>query len=245
MEYGSHYCGASPLATPKRAVRHEKLDGKTSKWKIRRKAKFVNFRLIDALVCQPCALNWEIHYEILLSVYQLTNPPGFSDQSRLAEFWPRGRSTEAHSSSVHTWLMGLLCLLATATAYFRIFRIVRHHQEQIQAQRQVQDQAGNQDDDDAAVNLEQQKKSSITKFLIYCLLLICYVPSTVMNAAGFKTTGSSDVAISIYDMSFILLLSNSMLNPVIYCWRFEKIPAAVVETTMKMWRKLRNPSPPA
>ena len=138
--------------------------------------------------------------------------------------------------------IALLCLLVTATAYFRIFRIVRHHQQQIQAQQQVQDQAGNQDDDDAAVNLEQQKKSSITKFLIYCLLLVCYVPSTVMNAAGFKITDSSDVAISVYDMSFILVLLNSVLNPVIYCWRFETIRAAVIETTMKMWRKLRNPS---
>ena len=135
--------------------------------------------------------------------------------------------------------MGLVCILVTATAYFRIFRIVRHHQEQIQAQQQVQDQAGNQDDDDAAINLEQQKKSSITKFLIYCLLLICCLPVCIM-AFSFKLIGSSVLFNTIHDMSFVLFLSNSMLNPVIYCWRFEKIRAAVVETTLRIWHKLQN-----
>ena len=137
--------------------------------------------------------------------------------------------------------VSLLFLLVTTTAYFRIFRIVRHHQEQVQAQQQVQDQAGNQDDDDAAVNLEQQKKSSNTKFLLYCWLLVCYLPAVCIMAFGFKLIGSSVLFNSIYDMLFVLLLSNSMLNPVIYCWRFEKIRAAVVETTTKIWRKLRNP----
>ena len=128
-----------------------------------------------------------------------------------------------------------LCLLVTTTAYFRVFRIVHHHQTQIQSlELQVQEPAD--PEDGAPMDITEQRKSLIAKFLIYCLLLVCYLPfCAMMTVVQIRGYGSADVA-SIYRISFVLVYFNSTLNPFIYCWRFHNIRSAVIETARKIFR---------
>ena len=87
-----------------------------------------------------------------------------------------------------------VCLLVTTTAYFRVFRIVHHHQTQIQSLKlQVREPAD--PEDGARMNITEQRKSLIAKFLIYCLLLVCYLPScammTVVQIRGYTLLQTS------------------------------------------------------
>ena len=121
------------------------------------------------------------------------------------------------------------CLLVTTTAYYKVFRIVHHHQTQIQTlELQMQEPAD--PEDGAPMNITEQRKSLIAKFLIYCLLIVCYVPvcvmMTVQKISGY---GSANVQ-SMFDFSLALVCLNSTLNPFIYCWRFHNIRSAVIET---------------
>ena len=126
------------------------------------------------------------------------------------------------------------CLLVTTTAYFRaVFRIVHRHQTQIHSlELQVQEPADQEDG--APMNITEQRKSLITRFLIYCLLIVCYLPfCVIMTVVRFRGYGSADL-VSMFVLSFVLACFNSTLNPFIYCWRFRNIRSAVIETARKI-----------
>ena len=126
------------------------------------------------------------------------------------------------------------CLLVTTTAYFRVFRIVHHHQTQIQSlELQVQEPADHEDG--ASMNITEQRKFLIAKFLIYCLLIVCYLPFCVMmTVVRIRGYGSAHLE-SMYKISTGLVCFNSTLNPFIYCWRFHNIRSAVIETARKIF----------
>ena len=79
------------------------------------------------------------------------------------------------------------------------------------------------------------RKSLIAKFLIYCLLIVCYLPLCVMlTVQKLRGYGSANFQ-SVHKMSFVLVFRvNSTLNPFIYCWRFHNIRSAVIETARKI-----------
>ena len=127
------------------------------------------------------------------------------------------------------------CLLVTTTAYFRVFRIVHRHQTQIQSlELQVREPADHEDG--APMNITEQRKSLIAKFLIYCLLIVCYLPLCVtVILVRIRGYGSADLN-TMDKISRALVCFNSTLNPFIYCWRFHNIRSAVIETARKIFR---------
>ena len=131
------------------------------------------------------------------------------------------------------------CILVTTTAYFRVFRIVHHHQTQIQSlELQVQEPAD--PEEDAPMNITEQRKSLIAKFLIYCLLIVCYLPLCVtVTLVRIRGYGSADLN-TMFFFSLALVCFNSTLNPIIYCWRFHNIRSAVIETARKIFCSDQN-----
>ena len=129
--------------------------------------------------------------------------------------------------------LALLCILITTSAYYKVFRIVQRHRAQVDAQVQV-GQFNNQEEN--STNTAERRKSLVTMFLIYCLFLLCYLPfvvvSVVMHITGYTVIKQSTIALPM----FIVLL-NSTLNPLVYCWRFQQIRIAVIETTKKICRR--------
>ena len=58
----------------------------------------------------------------------------------------------------------------TTLAYLRIYRVVRHHQNQVHSQSQIQN--------DQAMKAAREKKSALNAFYVYIISLSCYLPST-------------------------------------------------------------------
>ena len=107
-------------------------------------------------------------------------------------------------------------LVVNFLVYLRIYLIVRRHQRQIQQQQQ---QANN---DRNILTVTRLKKSALNTFLVFILLMCCYLPYSVYLAHGnvFNLTRVSVTTVT-------LVYLNSSLNPLLYCWRDRQIRTAV------------------
>ena len=179
------------------------------------------------------ALHLHLRYKELVTVGRMVRAAVgiwvFAFAATLLRIW-----CPKHLAHVYVSLV-CLCLLVTTTAYFKVFRIVHRHQTQIQSlELQVQEPAGHEDG--ASMNITEQRKSLIAKFLIYCLLIVCYLPlSVTMTLVQIRGFGSADLN-TMHKISIGLVCFNSTLNPFIYCWRFHNIRSAVIETARKIFR---------
>jgi len=77
----------------------------------------------------------------------------------------------------------LTCYLTTSFAHFKVYRIIRHHQQQVQANEASQNYA------QQAINLAKYKQSVTTMLFIIALLSFCFIPyvcKTIKMQARYK-----------------------------------------------------------
>jgi len=134
------------------------------------------------------------------------------------------------NESIYQFTVGSIIAISqliSTFSYIRIYRIVRRHQLHIDAQQQAVQSfnAGNN------LNIARLKRSAINTFVFYITLIICYFPMYVL--------------LTLHGLSFLLwqresefattlVLSNSCINPFLYCWRLRELRTAVVKTARKM-----------
>ena len=114
--------------------------------------------------------------------------------------------------------------------YVKIYRVVRHHEAQIHAQVQFQDQQV----DEHSRNVASCKKSAITMFVVHCFFILCYLPyvCTVLILSIGEHSLSEHFALEV-SLTFVFI--NSCFNPVVYCWRVSEIRKAMRETVRKLF----------
>ena len=108
-----------------------------------------------------------------------------------------------------------LCFLITGFGYFKVFRIIRHHQSQIQT---------NQN----AIDIDKYKKSVFTIIYILAIFLLTYVPF-VCNLAVVSIMGliSAKLARASMNAWAVIVFSSSFVNPLLYYWRIKEIRDSV------------------
>ena len=109
-------------------------------------------------------------------------------------------------------VIGLLA--GNFVVYFKIYLIARRHQRQIQHRHQLQ--ASNENN----IRVDRLTKTALNTFLVYILLLCCYLPYSFVTLYG----GVSPI---LYFTTVTLVFLNSSLNPLLYCWRDHEIRKAV------------------
>ena len=120
-----------------------------------------------------------------------------------------------------------LCFICAAIVYCRLYFIVRRHTNQMQAlQVQQLEQNGEM------TNVARQKKSAISMFYVYLVLLVCYLPNyfaLVVSISSAPTAPLNNIS-SLYKWLYLLTLQllNSSLNPVIYCWKMRNIRQTIL-----------------
>ena len=109
--------------------------------------------------------------------------------------------------------MMFVLLLLNFTIYRKIHSVVRRHHRQIQ-QQQTEGNYGN--------NFKEKRlrKSAVSTFLVFVLLVCCYAP----QMAVLTTTW---VPFTVYYTTVTIVLLNSSLNPLLYCWRVHEIRTAI------------------
>jgi len=103
--------------------------------------------------------------------------------------------------------------------YVSIYLIVRRHQAQIQQQQHQQGEENNRN----IFSIARFKKSAVNTFLVYILLLCCYFPfGAVSLVKGLRFYSSVYL-----DATGTIVLLNSSLNPLLYCWRVREMRTAI------------------
>ena len=127
---------------------------------------------------------------------------------------------------VPTIILFVALLLATAT-YISIYKVVGHHQNQIQSQLQMQNAQ--------AVELLREKKSAYNAFFMYLVFLACYFPFHtsqilyVINSLRISYLMARQVTL-------FKVLFNFSLNSLVYCWRYREIRQIMKSTMKKIFR---------
>ena len=118
-------------------------------------------------------------------------------------------------------------LLVTTAVYIHIYRVVRYHQNQILSQCQLYN--------DQAMMVLREKKSAVNAMFVYVVFLACYVPNLCCTI--LLLTDASRLSFMLANhVSVFLVLLNSSLNPLIYCWRYRELRQIVKRTVKKLLR---------
>ena len=110
----------------------------------------------------------------------------------------------------------LSCYLATSVAYFKVFRIIRQHQQQIHGNQSRQNFGR------PAIDLAKYKKSIFSILYILALFSLCILPF-IVSLFLLVLLGEEIGMWAPYHVSLVLLFSASCLNPGLYIWRMKDV----------------------
>ena len=115
----------------------------------------------------------------------------------------------------------LICtlLVTSAFCYTKIYLTLRHHQVEIQEMHQGQPNEGR-----TPRNVARYRKTVSTALWVQLILVACYLPFGIVTALSHPYTSSHNLAVR---LALTLVLLNSSLNPILYCWKIRGVRLAV------------------
>ena len=119
----------------------------------------------------------------------------------------------------------LVSLTCTSISYFKVFQIIRRHQQQVQANESSQNFG------QPSIDLAKYKKSVFTILYILGIFYVIFLPFLVIT--GLFIVNSNTGFEVVFMMSALVLFISSSLNPVIYIWRMNDIRNGVKELLRK------------
>lgn len=162
------------------------------------------------------ALELHLRYEALVTPFRLKWVimfiwviPGIFSTIRL---WTLGLTYNALSPIIFTLLVG------NSVVYIKIYVIVRRHLAQIR--NQPQGSPNNR----SIFSMQRFKRSALNTFLVYILLLCCYLPYTIILQRFYA---GLTISVNVRHLITTIILLNSSLNPVLYFWRVREIRTAM------------------
>ena len=122
-------------------------------------------------------------------------------------------------------IVQIVGLILTTVVYIHIYRVVKQHQNQIHCQHRFSNTQ--------ATELLRERKSVFNALIVYVVFLACYFPYLCLMI--LITASGPTTATMMADMAALLLVFlNSMLNPFIYCWRYQEIKKSVKSVLKKI-----------
>ena len=122
----------------------------------------------------------------------------------------------------------LCCILVTSVAYFKVFRIIRRHQQQIQAN-EMSHNFGQ-----SSIDFSKYKKSVYTILYILIVFYIGYLPMFITLTVNVFSKKRSTLNMQILKMTIVLTFLSSSLNPVLYVWRMKDIRNEVIHLVRRI-----------
>ena len=120
---------------------------------------------------------------------------------------------------------GAVCLVIVSVVWIKTYQVVRHHQTQIQDQFYQDAQA-------SQFNLARFRKSVVNALTILLVALLCYLPYFI--SVAFMAFDLSNSTYTITQFTYVFVLLNSSLNPLVYCWRRRDIGEAAKQTLISL-----------
>ncbi|XP_068742409.1 adenosine receptor A3-like [Montipora capricornis] len=140
--------------------------------------------------------------------------------STVGLWFTQERMTRALKSQT---VCAILCLIIISILYCKIYLTVRRHRKQIQVL-QVREQNGRE-----RANAARRFKLAGSTFCVYLVFVVCYLPNICINIVRIKSGPSSKTILHFRYYFWTLVLLNSSLNPLIYCWKMRDIRQSVID----------------
>ena len=117
-----------------------------------------------------------------------------------------------------------ICLIISGLFYFKIFLALRQHAAQVQ---NVPVECGERNE---AVNAARERKAAFGVFYVYLTFVACYLPQICFNIAEkIIDIERPFLAYKVNLHATNLLVLNSSLSPLIYCWKMRRIRQAMID----------------
>ena len=142
-----------------------------------------------------------------------------------------GASTLFWNRLITSWFqykVVALCLVTTTVAYTKIFCTLRHNQ--IHVQNHV---AQGQPSQAIPLNIARYREAVYSALWVQGTLDICYLPYSI----AVVLTPQRGMPLSMYlarNFTVSMVLLNSSLNPLLYCWKIREVRQAVKETLRQL-----------
>ena len=142
-----------------------------------------------------------------------------------------GVAASLHLVNSHTTMVVVIGqfvgIFFSTVAYIHIYRVVRHHQNQIHSQLQYQNAQ--------TVELFREKKFAFNAMHFHVIFVACYIPHFFSSTLLAIYSADISLQLAVYVTVFFILL-NSSLNPLVYCWRYREIRQIMKSTVKKIFR---------
>ena len=127
----------------------------------------------------------------------------------------------------------IFCLIFTSIAYFKVFKKIRSHQQQIQVT--YFSQASGQ----PAINFAKYKKSVFTILYILAIFYVSYIPLAIAFGILIVWGSEKEPAFQpFFDVVMLFVFLSPSLNPVLYMWRMNDIRNEVTTLVKRIFCKV-------
>ena len=113
------------------------------------------------------------------------------------------------------------CIVFVASAYVALYFEVRRHEKLIKGQQMPQEETE---------SFAKENKALKTSVYVVGALVLCFAPVVAVGLT-FKITERKEVAL-MFGWVRTIAMSNSLLNPLLYCWRQKRLRQYLFKTTM-------------
>ena len=134
-----------------------------------------------------------------------------------------------HLRNFHAGLL-LLCLFVTLATHVKIFSILRRHQRQINSFHVNRTQPQR--------NIRQQNRLAVSVAYIVVIYVTCNIP--VLIATAYLFAGGHFSSFNVFSWIETITSLNSLINPIICCWRNRGIRLAIVNIFTNVIQCLRK-----
>ena len=120
----------------------------------------------------------------------------------------------------------LLGIMISSFCYTKIYRTLRLSQAQVQSQ----GHQGQQNEEATPLNKARYKKTVSAALWVQMALLACYLPFALVHGFASITEHETPLFNFVLSITASLMLFNSTINPILYCWRMREMKRAVKHT---------------
>jgi len=132
---------------------------------------------------------------------------------------------------IHTLItcIGLLICVAVSTfCYTKIYLTLRRHHSQVHNNQEDPPGEGR-----VPLNVARYRKTVSSVLWVQMSLVVCYLPYIILATLTTLLEVFSSSLHFLGELTFTLLMFNSSLNPILYCWKIPGVRQAVLETIRK------------
>lgn len=122
----------------------------------------------------------------------------------------------------------LLSLCTVFCVYIKIYQIVKQHKTQIHTQMESQMMHFE------ICCVKRLRKSAINTLYVFFVFALCFSPFSISTAITSMSKTPTKASVLAFELPATLMLSNSSLNPLMYCLRFREFRIAVKKTYSKI-----------